>query len=78
MFVDNRTSESQHNLEVLCKRFGDKVLTPVPVRTRMREAIAEGATIFEYAPRDDIAEIYQSLVATVIAVATQSATKGAA
>lgn len=78
MFVDSRTSESQHNLEVLRKRFGDKVLTPVPVRTRMREAIAEGATIFEYAPRDDIAEIYQKLVETIIAFATRSTTEGAA
>jgi chromosome partitioning protein len=65
MFVDTRTSESRHNLDVLQGRFGERVLPPIPVRTRMREAIAEGATIFEYAPRDDIAELYQALAHTV-------------
>lgn len=65
MFVDNRTSESRYNLNVLQERFTQAVLTPVPVRTRMREAIAEGQTIYEYAPNDDIATIYLALCATL-------------
>lgn len=65
MFVDARTSESRFNLETLRERFGDRVLSPVPVRTRMREAIAEGKTIFEYAPREDIAELYAEICARI-------------
>jgi chromosome partitioning protein len=61
MFVDARTSESRYNLDALLERFGERVLSPVPVRTRMREAIAEGETIFEYAPREDIAEVYAGI-----------------
>jgi chromosome partitioning protein len=75
MFVDSRTSESRYNLDVLQKRFGERVLTPVPVRTRMREAIAEGETIFEYAPREDIAEIYQALAQTIISLSARSETE---
>jgi chromosome partitioning protein len=77
MFVDTRTSESRHNLDVLHERFGERVLSPIPIRTRMREAIAEGTTIFEYAPRDDIAEIYQALAGTVSARLTRPTTEGA-
>jgi len=61
MFVDLRTSESKYNLRLLQERFGDQVSTPIPVRTRMREAIAEGKTIFEYAPGEDIAALYAAL-----------------
>jgi chromosome partitioning protein len=61
MFVDLRTSESKYNLALLKERFGDHVLTPVPARTRMREAIAEGKTIFEYAPSEDIGGVYRTI-----------------
>jgi nitrogenase subunit NifH len=61
MFVDLRTSESKYNLALLRERFGDHVLTPVPARTRMREAIAEGKTIFEYAPNEDIGNVYRTI-----------------
>ena len=72
MFVDRRTSESRYNLTVLQERFGDRMMTPVPVRTRMRESIAEGETIFEYAPADDIAQIYKELCRTVEALRLNS------
>ena len=68
MFVDRRTSEARYNLEALQERFGDQVLEAVPVRTRMREAIAEGETIFDYAPGDDIAAIYMELCRTIAAL----------
>jgi chromosome partitioning protein len=66
MFVDVRTSESKLNLKQLQDRFGDQVLPPVPVRTRMREAIAEGRTIFEYAPGEDIAAVYAGICRTLM------------
>ena len=74
MFVDLRTSESRHNLDTLQARFGEQVVPPIPVRTRMREAIAEGSTIFEYAPREDIAELYQELAHTAAARLARSTT----
>lgn len=70
MFVDSRTNESRHNLDIIHQRFGQQVVTQVPVRTRMREAIADGVTIFEYAPREDIAEIYQDLAQRLVATLT--------
>jgi chromosome partitioning protein len=75
MFVDLRTSESKYNLALLKERFGDHVLTPVPVRTRMREAIAEGKTIFEYAPNEDIVGVYRS-IARALAQAAEAIAHG--
>lgn len=77
MFVDLRTSESRHNLDALQARFGRQVVPPIPVRTRMREAIAEGKTIFEYAPRDDIAELYQGLAHQVVSLLARPTTESA-
>lgn len=68
MFVDMRTSEARHNLGLLKERFGEQVLASVPFRTKMREAIADGVTIFEYAPKEDIAEIYQKITRTIVDV----------
>lgn len=70
MFVDSRTNESRHNLDVIQQRFGNQVVTQVPIRTRMREAIAEGLTIFEYAPREDITAIYQELAHQLVIALT--------
>ena len=67
MFVDNRTNETRTNLELIQQRFGEQVVVQVPARTRMREAIAEGLTIFEFAPKDDISTIYQELVKQIVA-----------
>ena len=67
MFVDNRTNEARTNLELIQQRFGRQVATQVPARTRMREAIAEGLTIFEFAPREDISAIYQELIQQIVA-----------
>jgi len=78
MFVDRRTSEARYNLEALQERFGEWVLEAVPVRTRMREAIAEGETIFDYAPGDDIADIYTGLCRTIAALRTDAAHSDAA
>lgn len=75
MFVDLRTSESKYNLALLKERFGDHVLTPVPARTRMREAIAEGKTIFEYAPNEDIGGVYRT-IARALAEAAQAGAHG--
>ena len=76
MFVDKRTSESLYNLSLLQERFGDQVMEPVPIRTRMREAIAEGETIFDYAPKDDIAILYESMCRTIETVPAKEKSYG--
>jgi nitrogenase subunit NifH len=62
-------------LALVKERFGDHVLPPVPVRTRMREAIAEGKTIFEYAPNEDIGGVYRA-IARALAEAAQAGAHG--
>jgi chromosome partitioning protein len=61
MFVDLRTSESKYNLALLKERFG--------------EAIAEGKTIFEYAPSEDIGGVYRT-IARALAEAVQATAHG--
>lgn len=72
MFVDSRTNETRNNLEMIRQRFGGQVVVQIPARTRMREAIAEGATIFEFAPKEDISTIYQELAVKILALLAQS------
>lgn len=67
MFVDNRTNETRANLALIKQRFGDQVVVQIPARTRMREAIAEGQTVFEFAPKEDISTIYHELVKQIVA-----------
>lgn len=69
MFVDYRTVESRMNLEELQRRFGSALLPPVPMRVRMRETVAEGKTIFEYAPREDVVEIYTQICTRILEIA---------
>ncbi len=71
MFVDRRTSDARHNLALLQQKFGERVLPEVPVRTKMREAIAEGLTIYEFAPKEDIARIYQTICQQILTLTSQ-------
>lgn len=61
MFVDLRTNDAKINLSRLERAFGGRMLPTVPMRVRMREAIAFGATIFEYAPNEDLVTIYEQI-----------------
>jgi cellulose biosynthesis protein BcsQ len=49
-FYDRVTKETMEQLKALAKDFGDKVLPPIPVDTKFREAPLYGQTIWEYAP----------------------------
>ena len=60
-FYDERTRESSRNLDILQKHFGDQVLKPIHRSVRLREAAAEGLTVFEYAPKSRAAEEYRAL-----------------
>jgi len=49
-FYDRVTRETTEQLKALVNVFGDKVLPPIPVDTKFREAPLYGQTIWEYAP----------------------------
>lgn len=49
-FYDRTTNETTVQLRALVKHFGEAVLPPIPVDTKLREAPAYGETIWEYAP----------------------------
>jgi len=49
-FYDRVTRETLEQLKELVEAFGDKVLPPIPVDTKLREAPLYGQTIWEYAP----------------------------
>jgi len=49
-FFDRTTNETMIQLRALVRTFGELVLPPIPVDTKLREAPAHGATVWEYAP----------------------------
>jgi chromosome partitioning protein len=50
-FYDRTTNETLAQLKRLVNAFGNKVLPPIPVDTKLREAPAYGETVWEYAPK---------------------------
>ena len=65
-FYDEQTRQSRTSLENLRSTFGEMVLPPVHRATVLREASAEGRTIFEYAPESRAAQEYQAVVDAVL------------
>jgi len=65
-FYDVRNRISHEVIRNLERYFQDKVLHPIRVNTRLKEAPSEHKSIFEYAPRSVAASEYQILVETVI------------
>jgi chromosome partitioning protein len=61
MFSDH-TKETTANLESLQTAFPDLVAESIPRRTKAREAVSYGQTIWEYAPKDKSALAYMSLL----------------
>ncbi len=61
MFSDH-TKETTANLESLQAAFPDLVAESIPRRTKAREAVSYGQTIWEYAPKDKSALAYMSLL----------------
>ncbi len=58
----NRTNESQYNLGVLHEKWSGIIAKPIPQRVAVREAVAHGQTLYEYAPYNDAAIAYQRLI----------------
>ncbi|HRE90158.1 MAG TPA: ParA family protein [Myxococcota bacterium] len=65
-FYDVRNKISHEVVRNLERYFKDKVLPPVRINTRLKEAPAEHKSIFEFAPKSPAAEDYQALVERIV------------
>jgi len=65
-FYDARARICRDAVETLREHFGDRCLEPVRQTTKIKEAPAQGKTIFEYAPDSNAAEDYQRVVDRII------------
>jgi chromosome partitioning protein len=61
-FYDARARICRDALEALKEHFGDRVLSPIRSAIRIKEAPAQGKTIFEFAPESNAAQDYQRIV----------------
>jgi chromosome partitioning protein len=61
-FYDVRARICRDALDALKDHFGDRVLPPIRSATRLKEAPAQGKTIFEMAPESNAAEDYRRIV----------------
>jgi len=68
-FYDQVSKESQITLDELRERFNGAVVNPIHRATVLREAAAEGRTIFEIDPKSRAAEEYQVLIDHVVRLA---------
>ena len=66
-FYDRRNKISNEAVNTLRGYFKDKVLPPIRINTRLKEAPSHKKTIFEYAPESHGARDYKKLVNWVIA-----------
>ena len=65
-FYDRRNKISNEAVNTLKSYFKDKVLPPIRVNTRLKEAPSHKQTIFEYAPKSNGSRDYQKLVKWVL------------
>jgi chromosome partitioning protein len=61
-FYDARARICRDALDALKEHFGDRVMPPIRQATRIKEAPAQGKTIFELAPESNSAEDYARVV----------------
>jgi chromosome partitioning protein len=66
-FYDARARICRDAVETLKEHFGDRCLSPVRAATKVKEAPAQGKTLFEYAPESNAAEDYMAVVDRIIA-----------
>jgi chromosome partitioning protein len=65
-FYDVRNRISHEVLRTLRRYFKDRVLPPIRINTRLKEAPSVQQSIFEYAPKSPAAEDYATLVQEVL------------
>ena len=61
-FYDARARICRDAVDALREHFGDRVLSPIRQATRLKEAPAQGKTIFEFAPESNAAQDYAHVV----------------
>ena len=61
-FYDARARICRDALDAMKDHFGDRVLPPIRSAIRLKEAPAQGKTIFEFAPESHPAQDYQHVV----------------
>jgi chromosome partitioning protein len=61
-FFDARARICRDSLDALKEHFGDRVMPSIRTATRLKEAPAQGQTIFEFAPDSNAAEDYRRIV----------------
>jgi chromosome partitioning protein len=59
---DARARICRDAVDTLREHFGDRTLSPIRATIKMKEAPAQGRTIFEYAPESNAAEDYRRVV----------------
>jgi chromosome partitioning protein len=72
-FYDVRNRICRDAVDALAQHFGERVMAPVRVNTRLKEAPMEKKTIFEYAPESNGAADYLSVVDAVLTGEVNSA-----
>jgi chromosome partitioning protein len=65
-FYDARARICRDAVDALKEHFGDRVLPPIRQATRIKEAPAQGKTIFEFAPESTSAQDYAAVVDLLI------------
>ncbi|MGH7282060.1 MAG: ParA family protein, partial [Polyangiaceae bacterium] len=65
-FYDARARICRDAVDTLRDHFGDRCLDPVRQTTKVKEAPAQGATIFEHAPESNAADDYRKVVDRII------------
>ncbi|HLK38722.1 MAG TPA: ParA family protein [Polyangiaceae bacterium] len=65
-FYDARARICRDAVDALREHFGERVLPPVRSATRLKEAPAQGKTIFEFAPESNAAEDYERIVDVLV------------
>jgi chromosome partitioning protein len=76
-FYDARARICRDAVDTLKEHFGDRCLSPVRAATKVKEAPAQGKTIFEYAPESNAAEDYMNVVERIIAGGAANESAGA-
>jgi len=61
-FYDARARICRDAVQALEEHFGDRVMPPIRQATRLKEAPAQGKTIYEYAPESNAAQDYATVV----------------
>jgi chromosome partitioning protein len=65
-FYDSRAKICREAVSTLKSHFGDRCLAPVRAAIKVKEAPAQGQTIFEYADGSNAAEDYAAVVQTIL------------